>query len=321
MNNAYGFRIIGGCDERRRLVDPVAALAAHCACDERAQVHLEAYLSAFWFDQRFQEYLDENHTPKGYRGSCWSPWLWFDIDRDDDLELARRDTARLVLSLVERYSLDDDRLLIFFSGRKGFCCGLPAALWSPESSDDFHRYCRALAELLAAQAQVRIDTSIYAKVQPLRAPNSRHPKTGRHKRRLLADQLINFSIDYIVELARQPLPFELPDPPSIDDQAVKDWHAALAQVQQADAAHRARRGGVGVGAQLNRQTLDFIKNGADCGDRHRLLFSAAANLAEFDCPPELAHALLTDAALDSGLPPSETKRQIDCGLARRGGIE
>ena len=47
---------------------------------------------------------------------------------------------------------------------------------------------------------------------------------------------------------------------------------------------------------LNRQTLDFIRDGADIGNLHRLLFSAAANLAEFACPPTLAHALLTGAA-------------------------
>jgi hypothetical protein len=44
-------------------------------------------------------------------------------------------------------------------------------------------------------------------------------------------------------------------------------------------------------------------------------FQAAANPGEFGCPAELAHALLTGAALDSGLTPSETRRQIDCGLA------
>ena len=54
--------------------------------------------------------------------------------------------------------------------------------------------------------------------------------------------------------------------------------------------------------------------GAGAGDRHRLLFSAAANLGESGCPVELAHELLREAALDSGLSPSETKRQIDCGL-------
>jgi hypothetical protein len=42
---------------------------------------------------------------------------------------------------------------------------------------------------------------------------------------------------------------------------------------------------------------------------------AAANLAELGCPTDLAHALLADAALDSGLTPAETRRQIECGLA------
>jgi hypothetical protein len=68
-------------------------------------------------------------------------------------------------------------------------------------------------------------------------------------------------------------------------------------------------------ATLNRQTLDFIRDGANVGDRHRLLFSASANLAEFGCPPALAHALLTEPALDCGLSPSEVRRQIDCGLS------
>ena len=65
---------------------------------------------------------------------------------------------------------------------------------------------------------------------------------------------------------------------------------------------------------IERSTLDFIRNGAGNGDRHRLLFSAAANLAEFGCPSELALELLNEAALDSGLLPSEVRRQIECGL-------
>ena len=68
------------------------------------------------------------------------------------------------------------------------------------------------------------------------------------------------------------------------------------------------------GARLNRATLEFIRDGAGTGDRHRLLFSAAANLAEFGCPQSLAEALLCESALDSGLSPSEVRRQIACGL-------
>ena len=73
--------------------------------------------------------------------------------------------------------------------------------------------------------------------------------------------------------------------------------------------------GAGYGsAKLNRSFFEFLAKGAPVGDRHRALFSAAANLAEFSTVAELAHELLTEAALDSGLSPSEARRQIDCGL-------
>jgi hypothetical protein len=104
-----------------------------------------------------------------------------------------------------------------------------------------------------------------------------------------------------------------------DPQAAADWQAALQAVEREAEAEAARRAAVANGVPgLNRATLDFIRDGADRGDRHRLLFSAAANLAEFSCPPALAHALLTEAALDSGLPPSEVRRQIECGLKHNG---
>src|SRR5581483_3828567 len=99
------------------------------------------------------------------------------------------------------------------------------------------------------------------------------------------------------------------------DQAAADWQAALQAVEREAEGKAQRRAAVADGTpRLNRATLDYIRDGADQGDRHRLLFSAAANLAEFGCPPALAHALLTETALDSGLPPADVRRQIDCGL-------
>jgi hypothetical protein len=71
---------------------------------------------------------------------------------------------------------------------------------------------------------------------------------------------------------------------------------------------------LGPGSRLNRATLEFIRDGATSGNRALALFSAAANLAEFGCSLELAEALLTEPALDSGLTPSEVMRQIRCGL-------
>ena len=113
----YGFRVVGTTATRRRLVDAAAALAGYAACDAKAEVNREAYLSAFCYGEDFARYLAETGSCKGYSGSCWAPFVWFDIDAPDDPERALNDARRLAMFLLERYRvLDDDDLLIFFSG-------------------------------------------------------------------------------------------------------------------------------------------------------------------------------------------------------------
>lgn len=313
----YGFRIVGATSEPRRLVDAAAALAGYAACDKRAQIEREAYLSAFTFGDDFPKRMDAWGVVdvKGYNSVCGSPWLWWDIDRNNNLECALGDARRLAATLVNRFKLTYDDPLILFSGSKGFHVGLPTALWLPEPSSMYHRVTRRFANSVAEDAGVVNDSGVYDRVRAFRAPNSRHPKTGLYKRRLTIDELNNYSLDRILQAAQKPEPFNVPAPTIRSDRAVADWLVAVQQAERDAEAHSQRRTAVNGAAQLNRLTLEFIANGADEGDRHRLLYSAAANLAEFGCPPALAHALLTEAALDSGLPKSEVQRQIDCGLA------
>jgi hypothetical protein len=179
----------------------------------------------------------------------------------------------------------------------------------------FHRIARKFAEQAAGLASVAIDAGVYDRVRAFRAPNSRHPKTGLHKRRLTYDQLLDLPLNKILELSREPAPFTLPQPTRSSDQAVADWQTAITLVEKENAAKAARRAAGNGRPMLNHLTVTFIREGAIRGDRHRRLFSAAANLAEFGCPPALALALLEEPALDSGLPPKEVRRQIECGLA------
>jgi hypothetical protein len=317
----YGFRIVGATSEARRLVDAAAALRGYAACDERAEVHRQAYLSSFAFGDAFRRQLEESGSTRGFSGICWSPWLWWDIDRENDLDRALSDTRRLALALDERFGAGED-LLVFYSGSKGFHVGLPTRLWQPAPSAVFNRVARRFAETIAGRIGVAVDGGVYDQVRPFRAPNSRHQKTGRHKRRLSLDELLGLSTDGILRLAEKPEPFEVPSANGRCERACSDWLDAVNLVQR-EAAAKAQRPAVRNGAaRLNRGTLDFIRDGASTGDRHRLLFSAAANLAEFGCPPALAHALLSEAALDSGLPPKEVRRQIECGLvAGKGGAD
>ncbi len=314
MTLPYGFRIVEACTEERRLIVHADAFVAYASCDARAAVEREAYLSAFTFGDDFRELLQSTGSCRGFDGACWSAWLWFDIDRAD-LDAALRDARRLALGVTERYRLDDDALLCFFSGSKGFHLGLPTSLWGPEPSTSFHRVCRRLAEGIGEAAGVVIDTGVYDRVRAFRAPNSRHPKTGLHKRRLTLDELTGLSLDGIRSLASKPAPFDLPDPPPICGRAKTDWREAVELVNKATEAKVTRTANGNGTPTLNRQTFAFIRDGATEGDRHRLLYSAARNLAEFGCPSALAHALLSEPALDSGLAPKDVLRQIECGLS------
>jgi hypothetical protein len=312
----YAYRIVGAVREPRRLVDATAAFAGYLTCNPHAQVEREAFLSAFCYGEDFHARANNWGVvdTRSFNGVCWSPWIWSDIDRDGNLEAALRDARRLAAVFNERFECGGDNLLIFFSGSKGFHLGLPTALWLPEPSVTFHRVTRRFAENTAEAVGVTIDAGIYDKVRAFRAPNSRHPKTGLYKRRLTADELNTCTLEQILLLAKEPSPFDLPGPPGHSEQAATDWLTAAQHVERQAEAHVQRRAATNDSPKLNRLTLDFIRDGAEVGDRHRLLYSAAANLGEFGCPEALAHALLTEAALDSGLPPSEVRRQIDCGL-------
>lgn len=240
------------------------------------------------------------------------------LDHPDNLKNAVDAARRLCVAICERYGISDDDLLVFYSGSKGFHIGVTTALWQPEPGGSFNRVARRFAEHVAELAGVAIDTGVYDKVRAFRAPNSRHSKTGRHKRRLAVDALMHLSTSAIVDMANEPESFELPEPTYQSEQAVSDWEAAAERVAREAEAVEQRRAASNGAATLNRLTFRFIREGAEVGDRHRLVYSAARNLGEFGCPPALAHALLSESALDSGLPPSEVRRQIQCGLTDAG---
>jgi hypothetical protein len=311
----YGFWIKGPTDAPRRLVNAAAALAGYAACDPKANLESEAYLSGFTYSEDFRRQLNGTGSVRGFDGECWTPFIVFDIDRPDNLEAALVDARRLTAAILRRFpTLDENDLLLFFSGSKGFNVALPT-FWNPVPSVAFHRATRHFAEHLAELAGVAIDPAVYVKTQPLRAPNSRHAKTGLHKRRLSFEELTGLSVEGIRQLAKRPEPFELTTPAKPCDQAETDWRDAIQAAEKQTEGKAERRETAANGTpRLNRATLEFIHDGATVGDRHRLLFSAAANLAEFSCPPALAHALLTEPALDCGLSPSDVLRQIDCGL-------
>jgi hypothetical protein len=316
ITDAFGFWVVGHRAGRRRLVDWRAAFAGYAVCDPDAHPEREAYLSHFIFGKDFAVHLKRDGSEKGYTGPCAADWLFWDIDRENDLTLALRDARRLVGSILDRFrELDDDDLLVFLSGGKGVHVGIPTT-WHPAPSPEFNVVAKHFCLRVAEDAKVVVDGLIYSKTRLFRAPNSRHPKTGLFKRRLSLNELTHLKTEAIVDLARQPAPFAIPGGPAHCLSAADDWAEARRAVERHTERVRAPHAGtVEISAFLKR----FIRDGElDAEKRAVSVFRAAAELAElhdthsFDA---VVHALLTDCALDSGLSPSEAKRQIDCGLA------
>src|SRR5262249_54029072 len=154
---------------------------------------------------------------------------------------------------------------------------------------------------------VTVDPLIYSRTRLFRAPNSRHLRTGLHKRRLMFDELMSLSVDGIVKLAQHPEPFAVPTIATTSPTAAADWLEAGRAVERR-IAERPERVTSGA-AKLSVFARRFIRDGElDADMRAVSTFRVAAELSElyfahgFD---PLVHTLLTDAALDSGLTPSE----------------
>ncbi len=314
-----GFRVVGPLDGPRRRIHHPTAFDAYRMCDPRAVNGEEAYLSAFCFDAAFSEHLAATGSTKGFSGATWAPLIYFDVDRDR-IDEAFDDTKKLVNSLVERHAVSPECLLVFFSGSKGFHAALPTELFSPSPMEGFHRITREFAQQIAEQANVLIDTGVYDPVRAFRAPSSRHPKTGLFKRVLPAEKLGAMTADDCLTLALKPEPFDWPVVDGAPDTLAALWETAARRVATEAEASAQRRADIAAGktkAKLNDLTRRLLAGEPmEKGERHKRIYSAAANLAELGVPLHAAHELLMEVGRDSGLPPNDVFRAIENGHER-----
>jgi len=80
----------------------------------------EYYISLFPYDQTIIDYVRINNSVTGHTGKHFCKYIIFDIDRENDLEGARKDALSLISHLQSEYGLSPDDLWIWFSGSKGF---------------------------------------------------------------------------------------------------------------------------------------------------------------------------------------------------------
>jgi hypothetical protein len=271
----------------------------------------EAYLSHFVFGEELQRYYATNrNSVKGFAGPCCCRWLVLDIDREDDLGAALADACRLTAFIQGRYRADP---IVWFSGSKGFHVAVEL-VHRPPPAVGFHRTARTFAENLAARAGVRIDTNVYDIAHIIRTPNTRHPRTGLFKRQVDADDLFRFDIESLQRHAATPAGGLLPIWRGDTARLAADWQEAEAATARATEARAATYRDFRPDERAPRYLIEFLRFGVEPGERATALFKCSAWLTEQGCPEKLVSALLTEPALDCGLTPSETARQIACGI-------
>ena len=324
-NFKYGLHVVGPTCGKRNPVDWASLLIAAAGVTPPFDPNREQYASAFHYDRAMLAHLKANGgSSAGFVGAVWSMALRRDFDAADDLAPALDAGRRFTTTVLHRYpSLSDADLEIFYSGRRSIHVELPLP-HRPPPGLMFNATCRKFSFRLAKLAGVdtvvgvKFDEGNYDRVRLWRLVNSRHAKSGLFKVKLSYEELMGLSAEGVRMLAAAPRPYSPLDPtfapvPELEH----DWEQAAEAVAKeflVKSAQKMEDAAAGGPDRLNRRTLDFIAGGAEPGDRHRLLYSAARNIGDFACPPKLAFALLMPPALDSGLSPSDAARQIECGL-------
>lgn len=326
------FRCVGAIQTRREIADWGSSYGGMALCEQGWGVGDVVFLSAFAFTAAIAEHQAKNDredeacgkTARGslenFEGPCFAHYLTFDTDcRDEDgvpnPAGCQGSAIALVVVLIE-LGIEPQSILTFYSGLKGFHIQIPSMCAATVPSGDYHRVAKEFCKLVADRAGVVIDESLYKKIQPLRAPNSRHEKTGLYKVRLSLDELIDLPFGALRELAKQPRPFE---PPSWVCEPVPElvslWRQAEGVVRAAP-TQADRSPDRAAPAGITRATWDYLINGAVPGTRAESHFKAAANLADFSSLEELVHALMKRPAVLDGWPVREAEAHVESALRR-----
>lgn len=316
---------------------------------------MECYTSIHTFPKDFIKEVRRTKSAAEYKGECWAPFLWFDIDQKGNLPQAVEDAVKLVDCLME-YGLTEENIQIWLSGGKGFHVGFAIEAFGSSAmqpSENFPKQCGAVAETIAKHVGIRIDMALYHHVAMLRCPNSLYRPANphssddfyavdvntisRYKIPLKYEELKRpDALTFIQELARNIRPLadlsdderEIPEgadsvpyiPITEPVPALEElWRRVTASCMPTKAASATNWNPSYIQTpQLRKSTQNFMANGAPEGKRASELFKSAADCKRHGLPEETIKAILSPAAEQAGLEPKEIERQIQCGIKAGG---
>lgn len=121
------------------------------------------------------------------------------------IEKSRQDAARLATWFIDELGLSEPHVQCYFSGSKGFHVTVRPEPFGIQP----HHYLTYMVKnfMLELQDLLKLetmDTSVYTISRLWRIPNTVHPKTGKYKIELYANELVNRTAEDIFEMASRP---------------------------------------------------------------------------------------------------------------------
>lgn len=136
--------------------------------------------------------------------------LYVDFDSDSDevgYEQVREDAMRALAFFSAIFSVSEEDVRIYFSGKKGIHLIIPAPILGVNPDKELNDIFKLIAlDVHKISVHKTVDTRIYDRVRLFRVPNSVHPDTGLHKVSMTPDQLRNFSYDGVQNWAKKARP-------------------------------------------------------------------------------------------------------------------
>jgi len=269
----------------------------------------DAYTTMFRFRGDYHELCETTGSVKGAQNlSCWSDFLWFDIDSEHLLE-ALANTRQLVINIELIEPTLRELLIIFFSGAKGFHVGIPTQLFGLGPSAELSQILKRLAREIAGD--VEIDLSIYDKNRLWRVPNTRNSKSGLFKIPLTFDELAMRAVDEIQAMAVRPAgqpAIYLSNGLMLTQNAKL---AALACLEPPDQSAANKIASAPNGPAWMSRALAVLHK----GNRNTTFAKIAGRLHQSGLEPDDILALLEPHALKARFPIDELQREIKgiCG--------
>lgn len=136
--------------------------------------------------------------------------LYFDLDKKDNVDLARLETIKIVDFFTNELNVDPLAVRVYFSGSKGFHTIIHERVFGVEPSPHLHRVYKYIASFLAIKLDIdrkglsSFDLSVYTNRRMIRVEDTKHLGTDLYKIELSHDELKDFGMDEIRALAKKP---------------------------------------------------------------------------------------------------------------------